>query len=374
MADVDKESKTEEPTEKKLSEAKSRGNFAKAPEIGMTATLLAGLLVLFFWAPSKAGEMMLFTKSIFENLNSIEATQEGIANIFGDSYVALGLIVLPMLAACFFASLLAEGVQTGFSFTPKALEPKLSKMNPISGVKRIWGLKALKAFLVDFLKFLFIGTVVWLTILIFLDDPIFYAPIPIQHIPGFIYELLLVMFALLVLMLLVVAIINFIIKKKEHTDEMKMTKQEVKEERKSKEVSEEVKSAQRRKAMEMAMGQNLQDVSTADVVVTNPTHYAVALKYEKGTDNAPVVVAKGHDMLARRIKLIAKEFEVPMVEDKPVAQMLYALGVVGQPIPLQLYQVVARILADVYKKNAYYFHRLKARRLLSKTKLQTRFA
>jgi len=122
------------------------------------------------------------------------------------------------------------------------------------------------------------------------------------------------------------------------------------------------------------MGQNLEDVSTADVVVTNPTHYAVALKYEKGTDNAPVVVAKGHDMLARRIKLIAKEFEVPMVEDKPVAQMLYALGVVGQPIPIQLYQVVAKILAEVYKKNSYYFHRLKARRLLSKGSLQSRFA
>ena len=374
MADVDKSSKTEPPTEKKLSEASSKGNFAKAPEIGMTATLLAGLLVLFFWAPSKAGELMLFTKSVFENLDTIQATQEGMASTFGDSYLAMGLIVLPMLVGCFLASLLAEGVQTGFSFTPKAIEPKFSKMNPIKGVQRIWGLKGLKAFFVDFLKFLFIGTVVWLTILIFLKDPIFYAPIPIQHIPGFIYELLLVMFALLVLMLLVVAIINFIIKKKEHTDEMKMTKQEVKEERKSKEVSEEVKSAQRKKAMEMAMGQNLQDVSTADVVVTNPTHYAVALKYEKGMDNAPVVVAKGHDMLARRIKIIAKEFEVPMVEDKPVAQMLYALGVVGQPIPFQLYQVVAKILADVYKKHAYYFHRLKARRLLARSSTTVKLA
>ena len=374
MADVDKSSKTEPPTEKRLSEARSRGQFAKAPEIGMTATLLAGLLVLFFWAPGKAGELMLFTKSIFENLNSIQATQEGMASTFGESYLAMGLIVLPMLMGCFFASLMAEGLQTGFSFTPKAIEPKFSKMNPIKGVQRIWGLKGLKAFFVDFLKFFFIGTVVWLTILIFLKDPIFYAPIPIQYIPGFIYKLIIVMFTLLVLMLLVVAIINFIIKKKEHTDEMKMTKQEVKEERKSKEVSEEVKTAQRRKAMEVVMGQNLQDVSTADVVVTNPTHYAVALKYEKGTDNAPVVVAKGHDMLARKIKLIAKEYDVPMVEDKPVAQMLYALGFVGQPIPFQLYQVIAKILADVYKKHSYYFHRLKARRLLYKSKTSVQLA
>ena len=368
MSDVDKSSKTEPPSEKKLSDARSRGQFAKAPEIAMTATLLAAFLVLFFWAPTKSKEFMLFTMSIFENLDSIQATQEGFSALFNNSYIAMGLIVLPMLVSCFLAALLAEGVQTGFSLSPKALEPKFNKLNPISGVKRIWGFKALKAFAVDFLKFLAIGTVVWLTILIFLEDPIFYAPIPIQHIPGFIYKLLLVMFGLLVLLLLVVAIINYLIKKKEHSDEMKMTKQEVKEERKSKEVAEEVKSAQRKKAMEMAMGQNLQDVSTADVVVTNPTHYAVALKYEKGTDNAPVVVAKGHDMLARRIKAIAKEFEVPVVEDKPVAQMLFALGVVGEAIPLQLYQLVARILADVYKRNAYYFHRLKARRLLAKKK------
>jgi flagellar biosynthetic protein FlhB len=367
MADVDKSSKTEPPTEKKLSEARSRGQFAKAPEIAMTATLFAGLLVLFFWAPSKAADIMQFTKSIFENLHSIQATQEGIAVALTDSFLALALVVLPMLAGCFFAALIAEGVQTGFSFTPKALEPKFSKMNPISGVKRIWGLKALKAFAIDFLKFSAIGVVVWLTIIIFLNDPIFYAPIPIQHIPGFIYDLLIIMFALLLLMLLITAIINFIIKKREHNEEMKMTKQEVKEERKSKEVSDEVKSAQRKKAMEMAMGQNLQDVSTADVVVTNPTHYAVALKYEKGTDNAPVVVAKGHDMLARKIKTIAKEFDVPVVEDKPVAQMLFALGMVGDPIPVQLYQVIARILADVYAKHSYYFHRLKARRLLAKT-------
>ena len=122
------------------------------------------------------------------------------------------------------------------------------------------------------------------------------------------------------------------------------------------------------------MGQNLQDVSTADVVVTNPTHYAVALKYEKGTDNAPVVVAKGHDMIARRIKLIAKRvLRFPWLKIS-LWRKCYALGVVGQPIPVQLYQVVAKILADVYKKHSYYFHRLKARRLLSRSRSSVQLA
>ena len=332
----------------------------------MTLTLLAGLLMILFYGPGRALDLAQLTRSIFENLDSITATQEGASHTLTESYFSMAFIVLPLLLACFVASVVAEGLQTGFRLTPKALEPNLSKMNPIKGGKKVFGLKALKTFFVDFLKFLAIGSVVWITLLIFLDDPIFYAPIPIQHLPQFIYKLFVVMFAILVLLLLIVAIINFIIKKKEHDDDMKMTKQEVKEERKSKEVAPEVKSAQRKKAMELLGGQGATDVSTADVVVTNPTHYAVALRYEKGMDHAPVVVAKGENLLARRIKIIAAEYEVPMVENKPVAQSLFALGQVGQPIPYGLYQVVAEILALVYKTHAYYFHRLKARRLLAK--------
>ena len=374
MADVDKSSKTEPPTEKKLSEARSKGQFAKAPEIGMTFTMLAGLLVILFFGPTKAEDMVIYTQSLLENIDSITSSQEGVAHTLSSSYFSLALIVLPLLVTCFFASLIAEGLQTGFRFTPKAIEPNFKKMNPISGVKRVIGLKALKTFLIDFLKFLAIAAVVWLTLMIFLDDPIFYTPVPIQHIPQFIYKLFTVMIAILLLMLAIIAIINYFIKKKEHDDEMKMTKEEVKEERKSKEVSAEVKTAQRKKAMELLGGQGVADVSTADVVVTNPTHYAVALKYEKGTDFAPIVVAKGENLLSRRIKLIAKEYEVPMIENKPVAQTLFAVGKVGEPIPLQMYKVVAEILAHVYKVHAYYFHRLKARRILNKVPVGNSFA
>lgn len=366
MSDVDKSSKTEPPTAKKLSEARSRGQFAKAPEIGMTLTLLAGLVVILFYGPGKAKDVMAFTKSIIQNLDKINATQEGMSRILIDSFTMLGLVVFPMLALTFVAAFVAEGLQTGFRLTPKALEPKLSKLNPISGVKKVFGLKGLKTFMIDFFKFTIIGTVVWLTLVLFLDDPIFYAPIPIQHLPIFIYDLFITMFAILVLLLVIIAIINYMIKKKENDDEMKMTKEEVKEETKSKEVAPEVKSAQRKKAMEMLSGQNLSDVGTADVVVTNPTHYAIALRYEKGMDLAPIVIAKGENLLARRIKVIAAEYDVPTIENKPVARSLYVLGRIGEPIPLDFYQIVAEILAQVYKSHAYYFHRLKARRLLAK--------
>ena len=365
MSDVDKSSKTEEPTEKKLSESRSKGQFAKAPEISMTLTLLAGLLVIIFFAPAKAEYLAQFTKGVFEDLDKIRLQQPGAVLILKDAYLTIISVVLPLMICCWIAAFIGEGLQTGFRLTPKAITPSLNKFNPINGVKKIFGIKGLKTFLIDFLKFMAIGTVVWLTILIFLDHPIFYAPIPIEEVLRFIYILIVVLFAILVLLLLIIAVIHYIIKKKENHEELKMTKQEVKDERKSKEIAPEIKSAQRKKAMELLSGQGAQDVSTADVVVTNPTHYAVALRYEKGTDHAPVVVAKGENLLARRIKLIAIEFDVPMVENKPVARSLFALGKVGEAIPLELYRVVAEILANVYKTHSYYFHRLKARRLLA---------
>ncbi len=365
MADVDKSSKTEEPTAKRLAESRSRGQFAKAPEIGVTFTLVAGLLVIFFFGIQKSEELGIFTRSIFDNLDSFKATQEGVVSTFKTSYYAIVSIVLPMLLICFFAAFLAEGLQTGFRFTPKAMEPKLSKLNPVSGLKRIFSTRGLTRFGIDLLKFVAIGTVVLLSIRYITQDPIFFATVPIKHVGVFFYKLFLIMLLILAILMAIIAIINFLIQKRKHKQELMMTKQEVKEERRSREVSPEVKTTQRKKALEMASRQSLENVPTADVVVTNPTHFAVALKYERGADLAPIVVAKGEQLLARQIKMIAKEYEVPMVENKPVAQTLYRMGRVGSPIPVELYHVVAEILAYVYRAHAYYFHRLKARRIVA---------
>ena len=365
MPDVDKSSKTEEPTEKRLSETRSRGQFAKAPEIGVTFTLAAGVITIVAFGIQKAEDLGIFTRSIFENIDNFKATQEGIINAFNMSYFTMASIVLPMLVFCFIAALVAEGLQTGFRFTPKALEPKLDKLNPVNGIKRIFGSQALITFGIDFLKFFAIGAVVVLAIQYITQDPIFFAPVPIKHVGVFIYKLFVIMLLILALLMSVIAIINYLIQRRKHKKELMMTKEEVKEERRSREVSPEVKTTQRKKALELSSRQSLEDVPTADVVVTNPTHFAVALKYERGTDLAPIVVAKGEQLLARRIKMIAKEYEVPLVENKSVAQTLYRVGRIGAPIPFELYQVVAEILAFVYRAHAYYFHRLKARRIVA---------
>ena len=215
---------------------------------------------------------------------------------------------------------------------------------------------------IDMLKVAAIVIVMWGSLLDLKSDVIFHNPMPIGNIPLFIYETTLIMLFRVVLIMAVIAAINYAYQKWQTHRDMKMSKQDVKDERKMSEGDPMVKRRQRQIAMSISRQQMMSDVSTADVVVTNPTHYAVALKYERGKDLAPIVVAKGENLVARRIKDIAKEFEVPMVENKLLARALFRIGKVGEAVPAELYQVIADTLAFVYKTYRYYFYRLKARR------------
>jgi flagellar biosynthetic protein FlhB len=194
-------------------------------------------------------------------------------------------------------------------------------------------------------------------------DPLFSSPVEVAYLGEFLNRATILFLTRLILALGIVASISYAYEKfKTHRDLM-MTREEVKEEAKQAEGDTRVKGAMRRMARQLLQKQMLSAVKTADVVVTNPTHFAVALKYERGKDKAPVVLAKGENRFAQRIKALAAENGVPMVENKPVARLLFAMGKVGEAIPAELYQAVAEILAVVYRTHRYYFHRLKARRL-----------
>jgi flagellar biosynthetic protein FlhB len=159
------------------------------------------------------------------------------------------------------------------------------------------------------------------------------------------------------------AILHYIYQLKKTEKDLMMTKQEIKDENRQAQGDPNVKMAQRAMARRLLMRQMMADIPKADVIVTNPTHYAVALKYERGVDSAPVVLAKGQNAFAQRIKAIGAKFEVPTVENKPVARALFKYGQVGKPIPAQLYQAIAEILGYVYRTHRYYFYQLKTRRL-----------
>lgn len=362
MADTDKDSKTEQPTAKRLNEAQGEGNMPQAQEIGVTFALLAGLLVVMFAGRSIATQVFSISSSLFGNLSSIDLTVDNMSYFFNEVIVMLGRLSAPFLIAATIAAIVAGGLQTKFRLTPKALGVKFSKLNPIKGAKNIMSKDVLVRFGIDLLKLAAMALILWVAMRKIIKDPIFYAEIDITHVGLFITDTMVYVFIRLTVAVGIIAILSYVWQHKKTMDNLKMTKEEVKQERKDQDMSPEVRKARMQAAMRMAQGQMIDDVATADVVVTNPTHYAVALKYERGVDSAPMVLAKGENAFAQRIKEVAAEHGVPVVENKMVARMLYKVSQVGAAIPMEMFQSVAEILAFVYKTHRYYFHKLKARR------------
>jgi flagellar biosynthetic protein FlhB len=214
----------------------------------------------------------------------------------------------------------------------------------------------------DAIKFLVVGLAVWSAVKSIMNDPLFAAPVPAPRLGEFLLDSTLLLLSRFILALGAIAAVNYVWQLRKTREDLMMTRHEVKEEQKQSEGDPKIKAMLRQMARRYSQRQMLKAVPTADVVVTNPTHYAVALKYERGKDKAPMVLAKGEGAFARRIKALAGEHEVPMVENKPVARLLFKAGRVGKPIPVELYEAVAEILAFVYKTHRYYFHRLKTRR------------
>ncbi len=368
MADTDKDSKTEEATSKRKSEQFEKGNFAQSQEVGVMLTLFAGLMVVVFMGQYIVTGVFEVSASLLGNLGSIDANVDSMRHLLNSVMIMLGRLSAPFLIASMLAGLLAGGLQSRFRLTPKALSLKWSKLDPIKGSKNLVSKDTLVKFGIDLLKMSAMALVLYWSLQKIVADPIFYAPIDFRHIGTFIADTMVFVFIRLTIAVGIIALISYLYQKHKTTTDMKMTKEEVKQERKDGDMSPELKKARMQMSMRLMQAQILEDVPTADVVVTNPTHYAVALKYERGVDSAPMVVAKGENAFAQRIKAVAAEHGVPVVENKMVARMLYKVGAVGSSIPMEMFQSVAEILAFVYKTHRYYFHKLKERRSVKSKK------
>jgi len=362
MSDSDKSSKTEEPTPKKLNESWEKGQFPKAPEVPVAFVLAAAFVVLVFFAPDRAASIAKLARNTFTHLAEIDLTQTT-AVFWIRQFINMGFgFLFPLMGTVLLAAILGNGLQTGFRLSLKALEPKADRLNPVQGFQKLFSMKKMFQFLVDLLKFTVVGAIIYSIIKRIIKDPIFYDIVAPDHVINFMYELFMIMLVNLIVAIGIIAAIHYMYQRKSTMDDLRMTKQEVKDEMKNAEGDPHVKRARRELAMRLSQKQMLQDVPLADVVVTNPTHFAVALKYERGVDKAPIVLAKGEQRFARRIKEIARLNDVPMVENKPVARMLFRFGKVGETIPSQLYQVIAEILSYVYRTHKYYFYQLRQRR------------
>lgn len=363
MADHDQDQKTEQPTDKRVSEAHDRGQFARSAELSLIFPLAALLGVFSMTMPSMARDVAEYSVSIFTHVGVTRVDHESVMLQLTEMLLTIGRILGPVFLVVVGATLFASGVQSGFRLTPNVVTFKIEQLDMVANFTRIFSKAAFVRAGIDILKLLAIGTALWVGTRGLIYDPLFSSPVEAGYLGEFLNRATLLFLTRLIFALGIVAAISYAYEKfKTHRDLM-MTREEVKEEAKQAEGDGRVKGAMRRMARQLLQKQMLSAVKTADVVVTNPTHFAVALKYERGKDKAPIVLAKGENRFAQRIKALAAENGVPMVENKPVARLLFAMGKVGESIPSELYQAVAEILAVVYRTHRYYFHRLKARRL-----------
>jgi len=358
----DQDVKTEQPTEKRLQDAFEEGQFARAPDLQVVAILVAAFFVLSFGVREYSERIASIAVGIFSQLGKNPLAVDGVTEWTGFAARTMLGLVLPIGLACSGAAALAGGLQSQFRLTPKALGFKASRLDPLAGLQRLFSKQGWVKLASDSVKFLIVGLSIWGAVQAILRDPIFFTPVPTHRLGNFILDSTLLLLTRFILALGAIAAVNYVLQLRKTREDLMMSRHEVKEEQKQSEGDPKIKALMRQMARRFSQKQMLKSVQTADVVITNPTHYAVALKYERGKDQAPMVLAKGEGGFARRIKALAAEHDVPMVENKPVARLLFKAGKVGKPIPFELYQAVADILAFVYKTHRYYFHQLKARR------------
>jgi flagellar biosynthetic protein FlhB len=356
--------KSEEPTEKRLREAHADGHFARSAEVNVVFVLAAAYCVILFTLREQAWRIGQIGVEIFAHLGRYELHAGAIEGWSKLAVVKALQLVLPVGAMCALAGVLAGGLQSRFQFTPKVLEIKFSRLDPVAGFQRVFSSQGWMKLGSEALKFIIVAFLVLGAVKGILSDSLFYMPVSMPRLATFLQEAVTTLLGRFILVFGAIAAVNYLYQLRKVNKDLKMSKQEVREEMRSSEGDPHVRGARRQMARRLLQKQMLGAVPNADVVVTNPTHYAVALRYERGKDKAPVVLAKGVQLFAQRIKKIAGEHGVPMVENRPVAQMLFKYGKVGKPIPVTLYQGVADILAFVYKTHRYYFHSLRQRRAL----------
>lgn len=362
MSDQDNDQKTEQPTGKKMSEAMESGQFARSQEIQIVGIIGAALMAFSFTSAVLVRDLSDMAVSVFSQLGSYRMQLDTAPSKLMEVILLVARLLAPILVATAIAAIIMGGLQSGFQLTPKAAGLKLEKLNPMPGFQRIFSKDNWIHAVIDLGKIVAIGLVLWTVARNLIRDPMFSAPVEALYLGQYLERATWAFLSRMLLALGCIAAISYAYEKHSNHKRLMMTREEVKDESKQSEGDAHVKGAMRRMARRLLQRQMLAAIPTADVVVTNPTHYAVALKYERGVDSAPIVLAKGENGLAKRIKALAAENGVPMVENKPVARALFAIGKVGSPIPSEMYQAVAQILAFVYRTHRYYFYRLKSRR------------
>jgi flagellar biosynthetic protein FlhB len=349
MAEESFEERTEAPTPKRRTDARQKGNVAKSTEVNSVLVLLAGVILLRIFGESMFREIEGMFRFFYQFLADPHLSSETAVMFAHRAVRVIARTILPVVLGILVVGVAANLFQIGFLFTLQPLQPKLEKINPISGMQRMFALRSLMELAKNLLKLSIIGFVAYVTIKGEFDTMLVLGGSSVGGIWLFLLQVGFKIVVRIALVLIILSILDYAYQKYEHEKKLKMTRQEVKEERKQMEGDPKVKGRIRSLQREMARRRMVQEVPQATVVVTNPTFIAIAIRYEPDEMEAPVVLAKGKRVIAEKIKQIAMENKVPIVEDKPLARTMYDRVEIGEAIPYEFFTAVAEVLAYVYR-------------------------
>ncbi|RKD27770.1 flagellar biosynthetic protein FlhB [Caminicella sporogenes DSM 14501] len=342
--------KTEKATPKRRREAREKGQVLQTREINSAFILFFVFLAINFLGKYWIKEIYKFYIEIMSYTSNVDLffRFENLKVFFISMLILIIKLILPILFISLIIGLLCSYMQVGFLFTTKTLNFKLDRINPINGFKRLFSIKSI----VELIKSLFKTLVLIYIVSSYLKKEYYNIlnvfDMEILEIVKYLWKIVFNLVFRCFIVLLFLAILDYMYKKWEYEKELKMSKQEVKEEFKQTEGDPLIKSKIKEKQRQISMKRMMQDVPKADVIITNPTHFAVAIVYNEEIDDAPKVIAKGKDIIAQNIKKIARENDIPLYENKPLAQTLYHTVEIGEYIPPELYQAVAEVLAYIY--------------------------
>jgi len=342
------EERTEAATPRKLQHLRDEGKVSKSVEVVSAAALLTAVVTLYSFGGSASYQLQNYLDQSLRALARPDLNDASSMTLAIGAFSVFVAALAPLLVAMPVVGIIANVGQVGLILSGKAMAPDFERMNPISGFKRLMSMRIVVEFLKTALK---LGIIGWLLYRSYLDAFPVFLSLAGADLPGALRQFVDTAFSMSMTMggaFMVLAMLDYGYQRWDYMRNARMTKQEIKEEYKQSEGSPEIRAAIRRRQKRMAMSRMMQNVPKADVVVTNPTHFAVALSYRGDEMAAPKVVAKGQDLIAQRIKQIAREHNVPVVENKPLARALYSTVEVDQEITYELFQAVAQVLAYIY--------------------------
>ncbi len=345
----DKSNKTEEATPKKLQDAKKKGQIAKSGDLNGAGSFFVFTILFVGLANYLFKNSYTYLRSSLARTTPETITTRFVRNVFIEDILKLFIMLIPFFAVAIVAGIITNLVQTGFIFTLETLKPNFKKLNPLEGFKNIFSKKSFLTLIKNMLKLVLVFYLTYKALSTEFVKILNSGNIGTEKVFPFFIEFVRTVSIDIAIVMFLLGMMDYVIERWQWKKNLRMSKQEIKDEYKQMEGDPHIKGKRRQRQRELSMGRMLQDMQDSTVVITNPTHVAVVLKYETGVDTAPVVTAKGADHLAKKIREKAKEYKIPIIENKSLARTMYKKVDIGDTVPVELYQAIAEILALVYE-------------------------